>query len=101
LRQSPGSSRRNPDAWRASATTRKIFGIPIISIAGAGTVIASLIDWFFFLHYPGLGVSNPGAFLISFAVLAVLAVAFYYGARLVRARQGTDLGHTYAVIPPE
>ena len=92
---------RRPDAWRASATTRTVAGIPIVSIAGAATVIASLFDWFFFLHYPGLGVTNPGAFLISFAVLAVLALAFYYGARLVRARQGMDLTRTYGEIPPE
>jgi len=92
---------RRPDAWRASATTRKVAGIPLLSIAGAGTVIASAFDWFFFLHYPGLGVTNRGAFLISFAVLATLAVAFYFGARFVRARQGMDLTRTYAEIPPE
>ena len=41
---------RRPELYRASTTTKKVLGIPVVSIAGAGAIISTVVLWILVLH---------------------------------------------------
>jgi APA family basic amino acid/polyamine antiporter len=92
---------RKPELWASSAASKfKAFGIPIVPVAGLATmglVIYNLIEW---MSNSAYGVNNRGS-LVFMALLYVLAIALYVVARLVRKRQGIDLGLINKEIPVE
>jgi APA family basic amino acid/polyamine antiporter len=92
---------KHTEIWRASATTKRLAGVPIISIAGVIALVGSIFGIWVYLHYEGLGVQNPNQYPIYLAVFVAAALALYYGAAAVRKREGIDLRHAYAEIPPE
>jgi amino acid transporter len=92
---------RRPDAWRASATTRRFLGVPIVTLAG-GTVAVLLAGLFYvFMHYnEGFGIDR-GQFLRDAAIVLVAALLTFFLARAARKRQGVDVDRLAAEIPPE
>ncbi len=92
---------RKPELWAASAASRfKIGGVPIVPVAGAvtlGLIVFNMWDW---LRNPAYGVNNHGS-LVFMAALYVLAIVVYVAARLIRKRQGIDLGLINKEIPVE
>jgi amino acid transporter len=92
---------KHPDIWRGSATTRRFAGIPIVSIAGAVALAGSIFGIVVYLKYEGLGVKDPGNYPLYLAGFVLIACALYYTALTVRRREGVDLRHAYAEIPPE
>ena len=91
---------RRPEMWRASASTQRFLGIPVISLAGAvaATVIGGL--FFIFLHYPAFGV-NLGHFIRDCVIVAACALLLFAAARYARSRQGVDVEKLSTEIPPE
>jgi amino acid transporter len=92
---------RRPQLYRASATTKTFAGIPVVVIAGAGSVISCVIIWVMYFHYPAFGFADTGKFLSLLAGVLIAVSAYYLVVRAVRARQGLDLRRVYAEIPPE
>jgi amino acid transporter len=93
---------RKPDLYRASTTVKTFLGIPVVSIAGAGAVAVSVLIWILYFNYKSqFGLTNVGRMFAIFGVTIGLAVVYYFVARMVRNRQGVDLGMVYAEIPPE
>jgi len=92
---------RRPEAWRASATTERFLGAPIIAVAG-GLVAALLAGLFYvFLHYnEGFGIDR-GQFSRDAAILLGAALLMFFVARFARMRQGVDVDKLAAEIPPE
>ncbi len=92
---------RKPELWASSAASKfKIFGIPIVPVAGLATmglVIYNLVEW---LSNSAYGVNNRGS-LVFMAILYVLAIVVYVAARMIRKRQGIDLGLVNKEIPVE
>jgi APA family basic amino acid/polyamine antiporter len=92
---------RKPDLWRASPASRiKLFGVPIVPVAGVitiGLLVYNLVEWF----TNGLYFVNSGRSQIFMAALYALAIVLYVVARLVRRRQGIDLGLINKEIPVE
>lgn len=92
---------RKPDLWRASAASRfKVFGVPIVPLSGLitmGLIIFNLYEW---LSNSAFGVNNHGS-LVFMAILYALAIVVYVAARLIRSRQGIDLGLINKEIPVE
>jgi APA family basic amino acid/polyamine antiporter len=90
-----------PDLWRSSAASRlKVAAVPIVPAAALitmGLLIFNLVEW---LSKSGYGVNNTGS-LIFMGILYVLAVGLYVVARVVRRRQGIDLGLINREIPVE
>jgi amino acid transporter len=91
---------RRPDAWRASATTQRILGVPVV--AWAGGVVAILLAGLFaiYMRYPDLGV-DKGHFLRDAAIVFGVSLLAFFGARAVRLRQGVDVDKLASEIPPE
>jgi basic amino acid/polyamine antiporter, APA family len=92
---------RKPDLWRASPASKiKIFGVQIVPLAGVVTIGLLGYNLYEWLTNAAYGVNNKSS-LIFMAAMYVLAIVLYVGARLVRARQGIDLGLINKEIPVE
>ncbi len=92
---------RKPDLWAASPASRfKLFGVPIVPVAGwvtIGLLGYNIYEW---LTNDAYGVNNKSSLLFMLGMY-VLAVVVYVVARLVRRRQGIDLGMINKEIPVE
>jgi basic amino acid/polyamine antiporter, APA family len=90
-----------PDLWRASPASKvKLFGVPIVPVAGVitiGLLGFCLIAWLVNDNY---FVNDPKS-LIYMGAMYVLAILVYVIARVVRRRQGIDLGLINKEIPVE
>jgi basic amino acid/polyamine antiporter, APA family len=91
-----------PDLYRASATTRRIAGIPVITIAGAGAITTGVILWILYFTHPNeFGLADKTGLVYWLGGTILGAVVFYFGTRAVRESQGVKLDRVYAEIPPE
>ncbi len=92
---------RKPELWRASPASKiKIFGVPIVPVAGLitiGLLGYNLYEW---LSNSAYGVNNKSSLLFMAGIYA-LAIVIYAAARVVRSRQGIDLSLINKEIPVE
>ncbi len=92
---------RKRELWQASPASRiKLFGVPIVPVAGVvtiGLIVYNLYEW---LSNDAYGVNNHDS-LIYMAAMYVLAIIVFVVARVVRSRQGIDLGLINKEIPVE
>jgi basic amino acid/polyamine antiporter, APA family len=92
---------RKPDLWFASPASKvKVLGVPIVPVAGVvtiGLLVYNLYEW---LSNSTYGVNHKGS-LIYMGAMYVLAIVIYGGARIIRNRQGIDLGLINKEIPVE
>src|SRR5215469_12474705 len=92
---------RKPDLWAASPASRfKLFGVPVVPAAGWVTIaflVFDLVEWFSNDSY---FVNNHDS-LYFMGIMYVLAIVLYVVARIVRRRQGIDLGLVNKEIPVE
>jgi len=90
-----------PDLWRASPASRiKLFGVQIVPVAGVitiGLLVFNLVEW---LSNDNYFVNNHDS-LIYMGSMYVLAIVIFVIARIVRSRQGIDLGLINKEIPVE
>ncbi len=91
---------RRPEVWRSSATTQRLFGIPIVALAGALVTIVLAGLFFIYMHYPDLGI-DKGHFFRDCGIILGAALLTFFVARGVRLRQGVDVDKLAAEIPPE
>jgi amino acid transporter len=92
---------RRPEMYRASVTNRTFLGIPVVSIAGAGSVLSGIILYYVLMHYPAFGIANRQRFVLVMLGVIALGVVYYAIVRALRAREGVDISLAYAEIPPE
>ncbi len=103
---------RKPEMYNASPIAGyKIFGIPLITVAGVifgGFLLFLLYQWLFDPNaLYGIGYSiNPdgyknGTSLVFMGVLYGIAAAIYFGFKAYRKRTGIDLDKVHAEIPSE
>ena len=97
--------RRRPDLYQASPANVNWFGVPVLYITGALSIIEFLIIIGIAFKYPALVMNgNPSnvwwipAFL---AALIVLGLLLYYVPLYVRKREGVNVGFVYKELPPE
>jgi amino acid transporter len=92
---------RKPELWAASPASKfKFLGVPIVPAAGVitiGLLVFNLVEWF----SNSLYFVNNKSSLIFMAAMYVLAIIVYSTARIVRRRQGIDLGLINKEIPVE
>ena len=92
---------RRPDLWRASPASRiKLWGIPVVPVAGWITIALLVFNLYEWLSNSLYGSNNKSS-LVYMGLMYVLAIVIYVVARLVRARQGIDLGLVNKEIPVE
>ena len=92
---------RKPDLWFASPASKvKLFGVPVVPVAGVvtiGLLVFNLYEW---LSNDAYFVNNHNS-LLYMGGMYVLAIIIYVAARIIRARQGIDLGLINKEIPVE
>jgi basic amino acid/polyamine antiporter, APA family len=92
---------RRPELWASSPASRfKFLGIPIVLGAGWVTIallVFCLYEWF----SNSLYFVNNKSSLVFMGAMYVLAIVVYVFARLIRRRQGIDLGLINKEIPVE
>jgi len=91
---------RRPDAWRSSASTRRVFGIPVVSLSGGLLAVLLAAVFFVYMHYEALGIDKPH-FLRDTAIILGASILTFFVARAARSRQGVDVDKLAAEIPPE
>jgi basic amino acid/polyamine antiporter, APA family len=91
-----------PELYRASASQKSVAGIPLVSIAGVGAILACAFVWWAYLHYDQLGTNAHTTKLLWWTVgPAVLGFVFYVVAAAYKKARGTDITLVYREIPPE
>ncbi|HEV2259761.1 MAG TPA: APC family permease [Streptosporangiaceae bacterium] len=92
---------RKPDLWFASPASKvKLFGVPVVPVAGVitiGLLVFNLYEW---LSNDTYFVNNHDS-LYYMGGMYVLAIVIYVAARIIRSRQGIDLGLINKEIPVE
>jgi basic amino acid/polyamine antiporter, APA family len=91
---------RRPDAWRASATTQRFLGVPVVALAGGLLAVLLAGLFYVYMHYEGLGI-DKGQFVRDAAVVLGAALLTFFVARTARSRQGVDVDKLATEIPPE
>ncbi|HSS34316.1 MAG TPA: APC family permease [Solirubrobacterales bacterium] len=91
---------RRPEIWRASATTERFLGIPIVALAGGLTAVLLAGLFFIYLHYPELGIDRDH-FYRDCAIIFGASLLTFFIARWARKRQGVDVDKLATEIPPE
>ncbi|MGD0374179.1 MAG: APC family permease [Streptosporangiaceae bacterium] len=92
---------RKPDLWRASPASKiKIFGVQIVPVAGVVTIGLLGFNLYEWLSNGNYFVNNKTS-LVYMGAMYVLAIIVYVGARIIRNRQGIDLGLINKEIPVE
>jgi basic amino acid/polyamine antiporter, APA family len=92
---------RKPDLWAASPASKfKLFGVPIVPVAGVITVALLVYNLYEWLSNDAYFVNNKGS-LIYMGAMYVLAILIFVGARIIRRRQGIDLSLINKEIPVE
>jgi basic amino acid/polyamine antiporter, APA family len=92
---------RKPDLWYASPASKvKLFGVPIVPVAGVvtiGLLVFCLVEWL----SNNLYFVNNASSLAYMGANYVLAIVIFVGARIIRNRQGIDLSLINKEIPVE
>ena len=92
---------RKPDLWFASPASKvKVLGVPVVPVAGVitiGLLVFNLYEWLSNDAY----VVNKHDSLYYMGGMYVLAIVIYVVARVIRHRQGIDLGLINKEIPVE
>ena len=91
---------RRPEQWRASATTQRLLGLPIVAWAGALTALVMAAIFLVYMEYPDLGI-DKGHFFRDCAIVLGASLLTFFIARTARRRQGVDVDKLAAEIPPE
>jgi len=92
---------RKPDLWFASPASKiKLLGVPVVPAAGVITIALLVYNLYEWLSNDTYGVNHRGS-LIYMGAMYVLAIVVYIGARIIRNRQGIDLGLINKEIPVE
>jgi amino acid transporter len=92
---------RRPEIWRASATTRRLVGVPVVALAGALSVLLMAGLFFVYMRYPALGIEDKGHFFRDCGIILAAALVTFFVARTTRKRHGVDVDKLAAEIPPE
>src|SRR5262249_10568857 len=67
-----------PELYRASASQKRLAGIPLVQIAGAGAILTAVFVWWAYLHYDALGTNSNLTKLFAWTIgPAVLGALFY------------------------
>lgn|SRR5208283_3102314 len=90
------------DMFRASPSSRWMIGkVPFVVICGLITLVSQLVLMYTFVAIPGVGISDPRALGVVFAVIA-FGITWFLGIRWYRkTRQGIDLNDLFRALPPE
>jgi hypothetical protein len=79
----------------------EVGGIPLVSIAGAVTLLGEIGTAVIYFFYPALGLPNVATTAAVLLIPLAIGLAIFLVAKVVRQREGIDINAVYRAIPPE
>ncbi len=96
---------RRPELYRSSPANVNVAGIPVLKVVAPLSILVMLFLTWLTLAYPGLALAgkpeNAWQIPAFMAMIVVVGLVVYYGARFVRRGQGIDIDLVYRELPPE
>jgi amino acid transporter len=92
--------RLKPDVFRGSAAAVRVFGVPLISVVGAIGSVFLIFIIYRTLVDDSQGANTSTSILTAVGVL-VVGVIWFYVARALQRRRGTDIDRRFSEIPVE
>jgi amino acid transporter len=92
--------RKDPFNQNNSWATRKIGGLPLMSLFGGIGAAVLLMNCYFLFTDPAVSGYSLTSFLII-VVTYIFFIAAYFVIKAKRKRQGIDLNYVFQEIPPE
>jgi APA family basic amino acid/polyamine antiporter len=89
------------ELYEHSPAKLEIVGIPVISIAGAVTLLVEIGTGTIYFFFPTLGLPSFGTTAAVLLIPLLVGAAIFFISKAIRARQGIDLSAVYREIPPE
>lgn len=86
--------------WDSPLSKYTVAGLPLITVAGAASLVYFAFLLFEYLTDDRYGVNSPLG-LGFIGVMVVISLAFYVGFRWLRRREGIDTSLTYREIPAD
>jgi APA family basic amino acid/polyamine antiporter len=86
--------------YEDSPVKPKVFGVPLITVAGAGTLIMFAVMIYGFLTNDVFGANVPEG-LAFFVGLWIVGLVLFLAARTIRSRQGLPMDVALRELPPE
>jgi amino acid transporter len=97
--------RRRPDLYKASPANIDFLGIPVLYIVAPLSILCMAFLTWCTIAFPSLVMMGNSANIwwipAFFGMIIVVGLVVYYGAKLIRARQGIDITLVYRELPPE
>ena len=92
---------RLPGLYRASASSIRVLGLPLMAWTGIGTLLSLGFITYLYFHFPFFGLTNKSGLIAWLVGIGVVAALLYFVPRAVRRRGGIDISLVYKEIPPE
>jgi amino acid transporter len=89
------------DMYEHSPAKIEVGGIPLVSIAGAVTLLGEIGTAVIYFFYPALGLPNVATTAAVLLIPLAIGLAIFLVAKVVRQREGIDINAVYRAIPPE
>jgi amino acid transporter len=86
--------------WESSTGGQKVFGVPLLTIAGVISMAFILLMSYYFGFYSMFGANTPLSLAVVAATILVSAL-YYFGYRAYQKSRGIDVDLAYKEIPPE
>lgn len=87
------------EQFRASPANVRVLGVPLIQLAGAGTLVYFAFLFWAFLTNPAFGLARLG--IVSFALYWLAGLLIFVVSWQLRRWQGLDLSLVYREVPAE
>ena len=91
---------RRKALYGSSAINRKIFGLPLLTVVGLGSLAVYIFFFISLATQDALG-ANESAGIRAVVIIAAIAVLIYPISYLINRRRGVDLGLAFRQLPPE
>jgi amino acid transporter len=89
-----------PKLWESSTSARKVFGIPLLTITGVGSLLVIGLMSYYFGFYSMFGANTPLSLTVV-AISIIVCAIYYYVFRAYQKGKGIDVDLAYKEIPPE
>lgn len=89
-----------PKLWQSQTSARKLFGMPLVAVAGVFSLIFIGLMSYYFGFYPVFGANTPLS-LGAVAATIIISALYYLIYRAVQKSKGVDVDLAFKEIPPE
>jgi amino acid transporter len=91
---------RRKAMYEGSSINKKIFGVPMLTVVGIGSLALYIFFFISLATQDALG-ANESTGIRAVVIIAAIAILIYPVSYLINRRRGVDLGLAFRQLPPE